>query len=54
MGTHVCGTGYGKSLLHDRALIFLNSIAIFVFASGLITHYYAKYFDEECKKKKRY
>jgi len=27
-------------LWHDRALIFLNSIAIFVFASGLITHYY--------------
>ena len=27
-------------LWHDRALIFLNSIAIFVFASGLITYYY--------------
>ena len=28
-------------LWHDRALIFLNGIAIFVFASGLVNHYYA-------------
>ena len=28
-------------LWHDRALIFLNGIAIFVFASGLFNHYYA-------------
>tara|TARA_B100000482_G_scaffold117974_1_gene85201 strand:+ start:127 stop:465 length:339 start_codon:yes stop_codon:yes gene_type:complete len=25
---------------HDRALIFLNGVAIFVFASGLLNHYY--------------
>ena len=27
-------------LWHDRALIFLNGVAIFVFASGLVNHYY--------------
>ena len=27
-------------LWHDRALIFLNAVAIFVFASGLVNHYY--------------
>ena len=27
-------------LWHDRALIFLNGVAIFVFASGLLNHYY--------------
>ena len=25
---------------HDRALIFLNGVAIFVFAIGLLNHYY--------------
>mgnify|MGYP001370712575 CR=1 FL=1 len=28
-------------LWHDRALIFLNGVAIFVFASGLVNHYYS-------------
>ena len=27
-------------LWHDRALIFLNGVAIFVFATGLLNHYY--------------
>jgi len=27
-------------LWHDRALIFLNAVAIFVFASGLVNHYF--------------
>ncbi len=38
-----CVTGWliVGMLLHDRALIFLNGIAIFVFASGLVNHYYA-------------
>jgi len=27
-------------LWHDRALIFLNGVAIFVFASGLINYYF--------------
>ncbi len=27
-------------LWHDRALIFLNGVAIFVFLSGIINHYY--------------
>ena len=27
-------------LWHDRALIFLKGVAIFVFASGLVNHYY--------------
>ncbi len=27
-------------LWHDRALIFLNGVAIFVFLSGLLNHYY--------------
>ncbi len=27
-------------LWHDRALIFLNGVAIFVFASGLLNYYY--------------
>ena len=27
-------------LWHDRALIFLNGVAIFVFESGLVNHYY--------------
>lgn len=27
-------------LWHDRALIFLNSVAIFVYATGLLNHYY--------------
>ena len=27
-------------LWHDRALIFLNAVAIFVYATGLLNHYY--------------
>jgi len=27
-------------LWHDRALIFLNAVAIFVYASGLLNHYF--------------
>ena len=27
-------------LWHDRALIFLNGVAIFMFASGILNHYY--------------
>ena len=27
-------------LWHDRALIFLNGVAIFVYATGLLNHYY--------------
>jgi len=27
-------------LWHDRALIFLNGVAIFVFATGILNHYY--------------
>ena len=27
-------------LWHDRALIFLNAVAIFVYATGLFNHYY--------------
>tara|TARA_B100001564_G_C20297189_1_gene515255 strand:+ start:121 stop:435 length:315 start_codon:yes stop_codon:yes gene_type:complete len=27
-------------LWHDRALIFLNGVAIFVFATGLLNHYF--------------
>jgi len=27
-------------LWHDRALIFLNAFAIFVYATGLLNHYY--------------
>jgi|TARA_B110000444_G_C18573952_1_gene470744 hypothetical protein len=27
-------------LWHDRALIFLNGVAIFVFLSGILNHYY--------------
>ena len=27
-------------LWHDRALIFLNGVAIFMFSSGILNHYY--------------
>ena len=27
-------------LWHDRALVFLNGVAIFVYATGLLNHYY--------------
>ncbi len=27
-------------LWHDRALIFLNAVAIFVYGTGLLNHYY--------------
>ena len=27
-------------LWHDRALIFLNAVAIFTYATGLLNHYY--------------
>ena len=27
-------------LWHDRALIFLNAVAIFVYATGILNHYY--------------
>ena len=27
-------------LWHDRALILLNSVAIFIFASGIVNYYY--------------
>ena len=27
-------------LWHDRALIFLNAVAIFVYVTGLLNHYY--------------
>ena len=27
-------------LLHDRALIFLNAVAIFTYATGILNHFY--------------
>ena len=29
-------------LWHDRALIFLNGVAIFVYTTGLLNHYYGR------------
>ena len=43
MWTHLVGVSGWMvvgMLWHDRALIFLNGVAIFVFASGLINYYF--------------
>ena len=43
MWTHLVGVSgwlVVGMLWHDRALIFLNGVAIFVFASGLINYYF--------------
>ena len=38
--TGVIGWGIVGFLWHDRALIFINSVATFIFLSGLISYYY--------------
>ena len=43
MWTHLVGVSGGLivgMLWHDRALILLNSVAIFIFASGIVNYYY--------------
>tara|TARA_B100001094_G_scaffold73087_1_gene69347 strand:- start:61 stop:372 length:312 start_codon:yes stop_codon:yes gene_type:complete len=39
-GVGVTGWLVVGMLWHDRALIFLNGVAIFVYATGLLNHYY--------------
>ena len=39
-GIGVAGWLVVGMLWHDRALIFLNAVAIFVYATGLLNHYY--------------
>ena len=39
-GIGVAGWLIVGMLWHDRALIFLNAVAIFVYATGLLNHYY--------------
>jgi len=39
-GVGVTGWLIVGMLWHDRALIFLNAVAIFVYASGLLNHYF--------------
>ena len=43
MWTHLVGVSgwlIVGMLWHDRALILLNSVAIFIFASGIVNFYY--------------
>ena len=43
MWTHLIGVSgwlVVGMLWHDRALILLNSVAIFIFASGIVNYYY--------------
>ena len=43
MWTHLVGVSgwlVVGMLWHDRALILLNSVAIFIFASGIVNYYY--------------
>ena len=45
MGTHLIGVSgwlVVGMLWHDRALIMLNGVAIFIFSSGILNYYYGQ------------